>query len=141
MHGLAWLPNAPNIDHRLSFPETSERVKQEIIYYADTLISTMNRGVLLDGSNVNDALQLKQILISAVNHMPQSHIFLRTLNNLSQPVNVTPVVPYEGWLGSKCNLEFNFCRPDSAITVCYYATLDAVLRITGAVKLVPMLFC
>ena len=54
VHGLAWLPNAPDVD-QLACPETSESVKQQVIQYANALISTMNPGVLLDGSNINDA--------------------------------------------------------------------------------------
>ena len=54
VHGLAWLPNAPD-DDQLVCPETSESVKQQVIQYANTLISTMNPGVSIDGSNINDA--------------------------------------------------------------------------------------
>ena len=53
VHGLAWLPNAPDVD-QLVCPETSESVKQQVIQYANTLLSTMNPGVSIDGSNIND---------------------------------------------------------------------------------------
>ena len=58
VHGLAWLPNAPDVD-QLVCPETSESVKQQAIQYANTLISTMSPGVSIDGSNINDAPSAK----------------------------------------------------------------------------------
>uniref|UniRef100_A0A1X7TJF5 Uncharacterized protein n=1 Tax=Amphimedon queenslandica TaxID=400682 RepID=A0A1X7TJF5_AMPQE len=56
VHGLAWLPNAPNVENLLSSsPDLVESTKQEIIEYADKIISTINPAVLPDGSNVSDA--------------------------------------------------------------------------------------
>ena len=55
VHGLAWLPNAPDVEQLLSSPETSDIVKDEIIQYADMTVSTQNPAVLPDGSNVDDA--------------------------------------------------------------------------------------
>uniref|UniRef100_A0A1X7VMZ5 Uncharacterized protein n=1 Tax=Amphimedon queenslandica TaxID=400682 RepID=A0A1X7VMZ5_AMPQE len=56
VHGLAWLPNAPNVEDLLSSsPDLVESTKQEIIEYADKIISTINPAVLPDGSNVSDA--------------------------------------------------------------------------------------
>lgn len=52
VHGLAWLPNAPDVERLLS---SSEAARQEITDYADSLISTCNPAVLPDGSNVADA--------------------------------------------------------------------------------------
>ena len=54
VHGLAWLPNAPDVEH-LSSSENIDAAKQEIIQYADSLVSTCNPAVLPDGSNVADA--------------------------------------------------------------------------------------
>ena len=56
VHGLAWLPNAPNVENLLSSsPDLVESTKQQIIEYADKIISTINPAVLPDGSNVSDA--------------------------------------------------------------------------------------
>ena len=54
VHGLAWLPNAPDVQ-LLSSPATFDAVKEEVIRNADHLVSTCNPAVLQDGSNVNDA--------------------------------------------------------------------------------------
>ena len=53
VHGLSWLPNNPDVD-QLACPETPESVKQQVIQYANTLISTMNPGVFFDGSSISD---------------------------------------------------------------------------------------
>ena len=56
VHGLAWLPAAPNVEQLLSSPgNTPTAVKEAIVKNADCLVSTINPGVLPDGSNVNDA--------------------------------------------------------------------------------------
>ena len=53
VHGLAWLPNAPNVENLLS--SSPESTKEKIIEYADKIISTINPAVLPDGSNISDA--------------------------------------------------------------------------------------
>lgn len=57
VHGLAWLPNAPDVEKLLTCtsPDELETTKQEIIQYADKVISTINPAVLPDGSNIDDA--------------------------------------------------------------------------------------
>ena len=55
VHGLAWLPNAPDVEQLLSSADTFDAVKEEIIQYADKIVSTINPAILPDGSNVNDA--------------------------------------------------------------------------------------
>ena len=55
MHGLAWLPNAPDVEQLLSSPDTTDTVKAEITRYADGIVSTCNPAVLPDGSNLDDA--------------------------------------------------------------------------------------
>ena len=57
VHGLAWLPDAPDADKLLSTTDETElqALKDEMIHYADTLISTCNPAVLPDGSNLADA--------------------------------------------------------------------------------------
>ena len=54
VHGLAWLPNAPNVECLMSSHQ-DDTVKARIIQYADHLVSTMNPGILPDGSNSDDA--------------------------------------------------------------------------------------
>ena len=56
VHGLAWLPNAPDVENLLSSsPDLVESTKEKIIEYADKIISTINPAVLPDGSKVSDA--------------------------------------------------------------------------------------
>ena len=55
VHGLAWLPNAPDVEQLQSSPDTSGTVKEDIIRYADRIVSTCNPAVLPDGSNIDDA--------------------------------------------------------------------------------------
>ena len=55
VHGLAWLPNAPDVENLLSSsPDLVESTKEKIIEYADKIISTINPAVLPDGSNISD---------------------------------------------------------------------------------------
>ena len=55
VHGLAWLPNAPDVEKLLSPSNISDEAKEEIIRYADGLVSTCNPAVLPNGSNIDDA--------------------------------------------------------------------------------------
>ena len=56
VHGLAWLPDAPNVEQLLSSPDSiPDAMKEEITKYADSLVSTINPTVLPDGSNIGDA--------------------------------------------------------------------------------------
>ena len=54
VHGLAWLPNASNVEELLSSSNNSDTAKEQIIQYADGLVSTCNPAILPDGSNVDD---------------------------------------------------------------------------------------
>ena len=55
VHGLAWLPNAPDVEELLPPSNISDKAKEEIVQFADGLVSTCNPVVLPDGSNVDDA--------------------------------------------------------------------------------------
>ena len=56
VHGLAWLPDAPDVEKLLSSsPDNLDTAKQIIAQYADRIVSTCNPGVLPDGSNLDDA--------------------------------------------------------------------------------------
>ena len=56
VHGLAWLPDAPDVKQALATSEeTSGAAKQALIQYVDKIVSTTNPAVLPDGSNVDDA--------------------------------------------------------------------------------------
>lgn len=58
VHSVAWLlPNAPDVEQLLKTTENLESVKEEIIQYANKIVSTINPAVALDGSNVNSAPQ------------------------------------------------------------------------------------
>lgn len=62
VHGLAWLPDAPGVEELLSPPQNiPDTVEEEIIRYADGLVSTTNPAVLPDGSNIDDAPSPKTV--------------------------------------------------------------------------------
>ena len=42
VHGVAWLPNAPNVEQLLSSAEVPETLRQEIVQYADRTVTTLN---------------------------------------------------------------------------------------------------
>lgn len=48
VHGLAWVPNAPDVEQLLSPPEISVEVKEEVIRNADCIVSTCNPAVFHD---------------------------------------------------------------------------------------------
>lgn len=53
VHGLAWLPNAPNAEALAR--SDNEQDKAGLIQYIDSIVSTYNPGLLPDGSNQDDA--------------------------------------------------------------------------------------
>ena len=55
VHGLAWLPNAPDIERLFTDPTVPEVDRQKAIRFIDSLVSTTNPAVLPDGSNFRDA--------------------------------------------------------------------------------------
>ena len=55
VHGLTWLPNAPDVEMLLSSSNDSDAARESIIKYANSIISTCNPSVLPDGSNQADA--------------------------------------------------------------------------------------
>ena len=55
VHGLAWLPNAPDVEKLLSSSNYSNEAREVIAKYADNIVSTVNPAVLPDGSNADNA--------------------------------------------------------------------------------------
>lgn len=55
VHGVAWLPNAPDVEQLLKDSVNTEALKQDIIQYADRVVSTINPAVAPDGSDVDSA--------------------------------------------------------------------------------------
>ncbi len=55
VHGVAWLPNAPDVEQLLKATDNIESVKEDIIQYANKVVTTINPAVAPDGSNVEDA--------------------------------------------------------------------------------------
>ena len=55
VHGVAWLPNAPDVEKLLKSTDNIESVKEEIIQYANKVVTTINPAVAPDGSDVDDA--------------------------------------------------------------------------------------
>ena len=56
VHGLAWLPDAPDVEQvHADSEETSTAAKEALLQYVDKIVSTTNPAVLPDGSNVDEA--------------------------------------------------------------------------------------
>ena len=56
VHGLAWLPDAPNVEQVLaSSAAGTDAAKEALIQHVDRIVSTTNPAVLPDGSNLDDA--------------------------------------------------------------------------------------
>ena len=55
VHGVAWLPNAPDVEQLLKLTKNIETVKEEVVQYAKKVVTTINPAVAPDGSNVDDA--------------------------------------------------------------------------------------
>ena len=57
MHGLAWLPDAPDVEHILASSDANltDAAKEALIQHVDRIVSTRNLAVLPDGSNSDDA--------------------------------------------------------------------------------------
>ena len=49
MHGLAWLPDTPDVEQLLV--DTNDNLMEQNIKHADGLVSTINPAVIADGSN------------------------------------------------------------------------------------------
>ena len=72
VHGLDWLPNAPDVQNLLSSsPYVVESTKQKIIEYADKIVSTINPAVLPDGSMSVMLHQQRVIHTSVTSHILQ----------------------------------------------------------------------
>lgn len=56
VHGLAWLPNAPNVEQLMSCQDNT--VQEEIVQHADGIVFMLNPGVLPDGSNIDTATKM-----------------------------------------------------------------------------------
>ena len=68
VHGLAWLPDTPDVEQlRDGGSETSETLKEDIIRHADQLISTVNPAVLPDGSNISGVSSISTLSLPAEN--------------------------------------------------------------------------
>ena len=58
VHGLAWLPDAPDVDQVLPSSDatsTYTSAREALVSYVDKVVSTINPAVLPDGSNIDDA--------------------------------------------------------------------------------------
>jgi hypothetical protein len=56
VHGLAWLPDAPNVEEMLANSgDTSTTARDNLTQFVDKIVSTTNPAVLPDGSNVDEA--------------------------------------------------------------------------------------
>ena len=56
VHGLAWLPDAPDVEQILTSTDNDiTAAKEALIAYVNKMISTTNPAVLPDGSNIDEA--------------------------------------------------------------------------------------
>ena len=56
VHGLAWLPDAPNVEQVLASSDAdTDAAREALIQHVDNIVSTTNPSLLLDGSNAEDA--------------------------------------------------------------------------------------
>ena len=55
VHGVAWLPNALDVEQLVKSADNIESVKEEIIQYANKVVTTINPAVAPDGSDVDYA--------------------------------------------------------------------------------------
>ena len=55
VHGLAWFPDAPDVERVLISTDGSDAAKEELTRYVDQIVSTTNPAVLPDGSNADSA--------------------------------------------------------------------------------------
>ena len=56
VHGLAWLPDAPDVEQVLTNSDaTSSAAREALLQYVDKFVSTTNPAILTDGSNVDEA--------------------------------------------------------------------------------------
>ena len=64
MHGLAWLPNASDVEKLLSCDESSQflDIVEYVISYVDQIVSTMNPGIPADGNNMQNAVPLPKTI-------------------------------------------------------------------------------
>ena len=58
MHGIAWFADAPNVQHLLAAEDFSDLIGgvENVTSYADSIVSTINPAISLDGSNAENAL-------------------------------------------------------------------------------------
>ena len=56
VHGLAWFPNAPDVEQILAAPDdVADTAREELIRYVNRIVTTVNPAVLPDGSNADNA--------------------------------------------------------------------------------------
>ncbi len=56
MHGIAWLADAPDVQQLLASEDYTDLTGvEEIVSYADSIVSTVNPGISIDGSNAENA--------------------------------------------------------------------------------------
>ena len=56
VHGLAWLPDTPDVEEMLASSEDGDdTAKEELIRHVDSIVTTLNPAILPDGSNADDA--------------------------------------------------------------------------------------
>ena len=55
VHGLAWFPDASDVEQVLTSTDTSDAAKEHPLQYIDRIVSTANPAILPDGSNADCA--------------------------------------------------------------------------------------
>ena len=57
MHGIAWFADAPDVQHLLAAEDYSDLIGgvENVTSYADSIVSTINPAISMDGSNEENA--------------------------------------------------------------------------------------
>ena len=74
VHGVAWVEGAPDAEQVLA--STDNNAKQQFVEYMDKVVSTMNPGVLPDGSDVDTAPQICNLPYDEVQNFNEDLISL-----------------------------------------------------------------
>ena len=103
VHGLAWLQGAPDIEGAFTSGPMSSEIKQKFITYIDSVVSTMNPAILLDGSDASQALTAHtnphvcnkafadvvdyELNLSVISHLPKTLFALQLAVYVPKMVN------------------------------------------------------
>ena len=77
MHGIAWFADAPDVQQLLAAEDYADLLTgvEDIVSYADSIVSTINPAISIDGSNAERMLlEHRPSPTCATSHMPMLKI-------------------------------------------------------------------